>query len=176
MPEDRKDLMQGHMVDEKLKRVFVDLKEDIPEIKLSYLFGSQVEKNLGPLSDYDVALLLDTNASYQRICARVCSLLSRQLNSNRVDLICLNEAPVELAFSIISHNEIIFESDVQTRVEYESRVMNQYFDYLPMLKLMRQEIMKGGEHATRVQRYRETLGRTERTPGQIRALQGEIQG
>jgi predicted nucleotidyltransferase len=142
------------------------------DIILAYLFGSQVEGNVGPLSDIDVALLLDKPDETGTVRNTVRSAIASAADQERVDVVFLNRAAVQLAYSIIVAGELIYERDAYTRVEYEAKIMSLYFDYLPVLRAQRSDLLRGGEHETRVQRYREALGRTERTLGAFRSSEG----
>ena len=86
----------------------------------------------------------------------------------------ISEVPIDLAFAVISQGSILYERDIQTKIDCEARIMGLYFDYLPFLKLARQDIIKGDDdHADRVRRYRTALGRTQKTLGQVGADQGK---
>ncbi len=155
----------------RLSQMVADIGVEIAELKLIYLFGSHVEGYIGPLSDYDFGVLLERKNGTSEYRSLLYSAFAKKLGTDLIDVILLKDAPVELAFHIISYGELLYESNVESRIEYESKVMGLYFDYLPILRAQRYDILKGGEHATRVQRYREAFGRTQRTLGQIRALQ-----
>lgn len=76
--------------------------------------------------------------------------------------------------TVIAQGELIYESDVSTRVEFEVRVMGLYGDYLPILRAQRQDIItRGDEYDSRVLRYRTALRQTERTLGKIRTFSGK---
>jgi predicted nucleotidyltransferase len=155
----------------QLKIILMDVLTGLPEIRLVYLFGSRVEGDVGPMSDYDFAVLHGGTLSFDEVTARFSHSLTKELK-HRIDVVSLNDSPVELAFSIVSHGVLLYERDVATRVEFESRVMGLYFDRLPVLRENRREIVSGGDHAARVQRYREAFGRTARTLSQIGTAQG----
>ena len=140
---------------------------------LVYLFGSRVEGSLRPMSDYDLALLVDRAVDGRRVQARLAHELARALQTDRVDVVLLNRASIELAYAIIAQGKLIYEQDVATRVEYEATVLSRYGDYLPVLRRQRDDILQGDDHDRRVRRYRAALGRTERTLGQIAAAQGQ---
>lgn len=138
---------------------------------LLYLFGSQVDGMLGPMSDFDLAVLVDRAAAGRRVQARLAHELARALQTDRVDLVLLNRASIELAYAIIAQGQVLYERDVATRVEYEATVLSRYSDFLPVLRRQRDDILRGDAHDDRVRRYRAALGRTERTLGQIAATQ-----
>lgn len=132
-----------------------------------YRFGSRVDGTAGPQSDFDFAVVLDRDADSAAVRSGLASELARQTGSNRIDLVLLENAPIELAFAVISKGEILYERDVKTRVEFEARIMSLYSDALPFLKMVRNDIIEENGHAARVQRYRKALGRTQGTIGQI---------
>jgi uncharacterized protein len=156
---------------QRLRSIFTEIARELGETQLVYLFGSAVEGNRGPLSDYDFAVFHDRKAEGPELRGRLFHALALAMGTSRIDIVPLNKAPIELAFSVISHGEILYERDLQTRVEYEAHVMSMYFDHLPVLRAQRSDILKGAGHGTRVHRYREALGRTQRTLDAIRASQ-----
>ncbi len=151
------------------------IEKDFPEVAMLYRFGSRVDGTAGPGSDYDFAVLLERQANSGAIRSRLASELARQTGSNRIDLVLLDNAPIELVFAVISKGEILYERDVETRVEFEARIMSLYSDALPFLRMVRNDILKENGHAARVQRYRKALGRTQGTLGQIGAPEGKKQ-
>lgn len=140
-------------------------------VRLVYLFGSRVTGNLGPMSDYDLAVLVNRDVDGRGVQARLAHELARALQTDRVDVVLLNSAPIELAYAIIAKGKVLYEEDVATRVEYEATVLSRYGDFLPVLRAQRDDILRGDEHDRRVRRYRAALGRTERTLGQIGTAQ-----
>ena len=156
-----------------LKAQLPAIVQKIPEISLVYLFGSQVERDTGPLSDVDLALLIDCEADELDRVAYGAHLFQKALPGERLDVISLRMAPVELEHAIIAKGLCLYERDVATRVEYEAGVMSRFGDYLPILRAQREDILKGGDDERRVQRYREALGRTERTVDEIKRSKGK---
>jgi hypothetical protein len=90
--------------------------------------------------------------------------------------VVLNHAPVELAYAVIAQGEVAFEQDIATRVEYEATILSRYGDYLPVLRALRDDILRGDDYAHRVRRYRSAVGRTERTLGQITSASQQSPG
>ena len=142
------------------------------DIILAYLFGSQVQGYIGPMSDIDIAVLLDKPDETGTVRNTVRSAIASATDQERVDVVFLNRAAVQLAYAIIVDGELIYERDAYTRVEYEAKIMSLYFDYLPVLRAQRSDLLRGDEYETRVQRYRETLGRTERALSAFRSAEG----
>ena len=151
-----------------------ELSTNLPGLEgvcLVYLFGSQIGGNLGPMSDYDLAVLVDRAVDGRAVQTRLAHELARALQTDRVDVVLLNRASIELAYAIIAQGKVLYERDLATRVEYEATVLSRYGDYLPVLRRQRDDIMRGDDHDHRVRRYRAALGRTERTLGEIAAVQ-----
>ncbi|MFC1857292.1 nucleotidyltransferase domain-containing protein [Thermodesulfobacteriota bacterium] len=156
---------------DRLKSIIIDVLKSVTGVRLIYLFGSRVDGNVGPLSDYDLGVLIDRLKDEPQIRSLISYTLAKKLQTKNIDVVLLNRVPIELAFSIIAYGELLYECNVQTKVEYEARIMSMYFDYLPVLRAQRKDILQGGEYAARVQRYRKTFRRTERALSQIRALE-----
>ena len=136
------------------------------EILLAYLFGSQADGTAGPQSDYDIALLVRQPSLALQ--ARLAHEIGTILGTGRVDVAFLNRAPVELAYAVIAQGQLLYQRSVAERVEFEAKVLSLYANYLPILRRQREEILKDVGKEARVQRYREALGRTERTLAAIR--------
>ena len=158
--------------------LFDELRTKISEISgvsLVYLFGSRLGENIGPMSDYDLGVLVENLEDEDNVLAVVTQAAAGVFMTGRIDLVPLNHTPVDLAYSVIAQGECIFQKDTATRVEYEARVLSVYGDYLPVLRAQREDILRGGDDGRRVQRYREALGRTERTLSQINSAKRKIQ-
>jgi len=166
--KDQKKVGKAPGIAEALRRVI----SKHPNIILAYLFGSQVQGDIGPLSDIDIALLLDHADETGMIRSNLRASMTAAIDQERVDVVFLNRAPMELAYAIVVGGELIYERDAYTRVEYEAKIMSLYCDYLPVLRAQRDDLLRGDHHETRVQRYREALGRTERTLSALRSAEG----
>jgi predicted nucleotidyltransferase len=141
------------------------------DVRLAYLFGSQVGGQLGPLSDHDFGVLINPTAELGIVQARLAHHLAQVLQTDRVDVVVLNRAPLDLAYAIIAQGKVMYQRTVVERVEYEAYILGRYGDYLPILRAQQRDVVQGGRYENRVQRYRAALGRVERTLGEIRAAQ-----
>lgn len=140
-------------------------------VRLAYLFGSQASGKTGPMSDVDLGILFSEDVDIQQVLSEIAHRISKVVHGKAVDIVSLNNAPVELAYAVIAQGFCIYRVNEAERVEFEAQVLGEYGDYLPVLRGMRQDILEGEKHGHRVQRYREALRRTERTLSQIRAAQ-----
>ena len=117
---------------EKIKKIFASFDE----VKLAYLFGSRSRGDFGPMSDYDFAVYLDTKDK-KRIFAVKAALMdeiSRSLHSDKIDLVVLNTAEKsELKYQIVTEGKLIFERE-PFKLYVEPRIMNEYFDFLYLLR------------------------------------------
>ena len=166
--------MSIRQLEQKLPKILTSY----PSVALVYLFGSQATGSVGPMSDYDIGILVDPGAragaaDADRIRVRLAHDLATTLCTDRFDVVLLNGAPIELQRAVIAQGKVLHQRDVATRVEYEAYVMSVYGDYLPVLRAQREEILRGDERGTRVQRYRAALGRTRRALGEITSAQGD---
>ena len=155
--------------DLKRKKIFSDENN----ILLAYIFGSQLRGKTGPLSDYDFAVFLSQKPSFQFKYKLKNKLLSI-LDSKQVDLVILNDAPIELKYKVIATGKVIFQKNSIVRTEFEADTLSQYFDYLPVLRAQKKDILKvkskGERYGDRIQRYRATLRKTEEMLNKIRAF------
>lgn len=126
--------------------------------ELAYLFGSMARGEAGPLSDYDFAVLAHDGGPQEYY--RLLHELSILMGGAKVDVVMLKEAPVELRYRAIKEGILLYQKDRYTRVEFEGDTLSRYFDFLPVLRAQREEILKEGKSGKGIQRYREALGKT----------------
>ena len=153
--------------DIKIKKIFSDEND----ILLAYIFGSQLKGKTGPLSDYDFAVFLSKKPSFQ-FKYKLKNKLVNFLDTGRVDLVILNDTFIELKYNIIATGKIIFQKNSIIRTEFEADTLSKYFDYLPVLRAQKKEVLKlkpkGEKYGDRIQRYRATLRKTEEMLDKIR--------
>jgi predicted nucleotidyltransferase len=151
-----------------IKRFFQDGHDDKPAVQLAYVFGSSASGKKGPLSDIDIAVLFTETPAPESV-YQLAHQLSVCLETDRIDLIVLNRAPVELRYAAIASGILVFEVDTSTRVDFEAQTLSFYGDYLPVLRQQRRDILKESNDESRIQRYREAFGKTERVLEKIRS-------
>jgi predicted nucleotidyltransferase len=137
-------------------------------VLLAYVFGSRATGRGAPQSDYDIAVLTRTRLLPARRFA-LASELSRMLHALPVDLVSLNEVPVELSYAVVATGRCVFERELAARVEFEAGVLSRYGDLLPMLREQRRALIQGDNYESGVRRNRAALGQAERVLAEIRA-------
>jgi len=100
-------------------------------IDVAYLFGSQERGDTGPGSDVDIGVYFgrDLN-SRDRFDHRLSLIgkISNCLQTDRIDLVSLSDAPLSLQFRAIREGGILYCRDELTRIRTEVRVMSLYYD------------------------------------------------
>ena len=113
-------------------------------VTLAYLFGSQATGKAGPLSDVDIAALLEsTQTSAARYDTHLLLIgdLMGVLHSNEIDVVILNDAPPLLAFNIVRHGKVIYCPLASARVNYAVHALQQYIDTKPLRQLQRRALI-----------------------------------
>lgn len=106
-----------------------------------YLFGSRAQGLAGPLSDYDFGVLVKDakktrdSKLYLKLYDILSPLCPRTLKNDVIDIIFLNQAPLELKFHIIKRGRVLFDANPRTRLNFEEKTMLEYCDYRPMLNM-----------------------------------------
>ncbi|WP_027309081.1 nucleotidyltransferase domain-containing protein [Caloramator sp. ALD01] len=126
---------------DELKNVFSQCKD---KIVVAYLFGSAHRRQVTPLSDVDIAILI--NKDYEDIIneieEKLYEDLVRCLKTDEIDLVCLNRAPLSVQYGVIKDKEILYFSDKQKVVDYETSVITNYLDIKPIRDFLNLEFLK----------------------------------
>jgi predicted nucleotidyltransferase len=99
-----------------------------------YLFGSAARGTARAGSDIDVAVLFDTRPPRTLNGPRfvIEGELERALGVP-VDLVVLNDAPVDLRTRVLRDGRLLVERDPSARIAFEVRTRNEAFDLEPVL-------------------------------------------
>ena len=113
-----------------LKEVFVKRG-----VVLAYLFGSQAEGRITPLSDIDIAVLLPHNlAAYDKFRAQADLIgdCGQVLKRNDVDVVVLNDTSPLLAFRVVKRGRLLYEDPVtHPAVAFAAQTLSRYADMAP---------------------------------------------
>ncbi|RKY04457.1 nucleotidyltransferase [Candidatus Poribacteria bacterium] len=113
--------------------------ETLPELLkgkgviLAYLFGSLARGEEG--EDVDIALLSDSPAYELRV------PIMEHLGTERVDLIDLKTAPLDLKMRIVREGKLIYKRSDEDENRFEMDVIRKYLDFEPIMR-RRFELLK----------------------------------
>lgn len=102
------------------------------ELRLIYLFGSKAKDISTPLSDIDIAILIDNyeNQDLRQIILDLIFEFSQLFKSDKIDLLILNEASLAIQFKVISESKPLFQITPENRADYEEKVVKLYLDFI----------------------------------------------
>ena len=99
----------------------------------AYLFGSQASGATTPLSDVDIAVILEAGVpSPGDVQAMLISDLMLALGRSDIDVVILNSAPPVLKERAISRGRVIYCRDDLARLRFEVAARREYFDTKPL--------------------------------------------
>ena len=112
-----------------------------PFIAAAYQFGSTVRDLEGPLSDLDIAILVNDEQAPSaidllRIELLLAYELQKQLTVSEVDLIALNGQRIPLQYTVLRTGWLIYEADPKYRIRFTQKVVQDYLDFQPTLELI----------------------------------------
>ncbi|MHB8204848.1 MAG: type VII toxin-antitoxin system MntA family adenylyltransferase antitoxin [Desulfomonilaceae bacterium] len=111
-----------------------------PEIQAVYLFGSVATGKAKAGSDLDIGIVPKTPSLHERKLDILTDLA--RLGFCEVDLVFLDVEDIVLRFEIVKHNKVIYQTSDFEKGEYYSRILRQYFDFLPYLKVQREALKR----------------------------------
>lgn len=98
-----------------------------------YLFGSVARGDAGPDSDVDVGVLFSVEPA-PTLDAPQFSLEAEMGRTLRraVQVVALNRASADLVHRVLRDGKLILDRDPATRIRFEVRRRNEYFDLAPL--------------------------------------------
>jgi predicted nucleotidyltransferase len=144
------------------------------DLAAAYLFGSVAEGVNHPLSDVDIALLMDPRLSLEQRFARrleIAGALQRYFQA--LDLVILNDAPPALQFQIIQKGQVLVDNDKEQRCLFQMGACNAYFDLKPYLDYYNLQMVTRIKEAGLGAGYsghRDALAEARRLPEKLKAI------
>ena len=129
-------------------RIMADLRRCLPDILkhrpvlLAYAYGSVAAGCPTPLSDVDIALVLAPDCGlgdYQRLMLEleIAGDIERHCGIKNADVRSVNTAPLRVQGQVLTKGHLLYSKDTDFRVAYEVRTRKRYFDFQPVLAMMR---------------------------------------
>ena len=113
-----------------------------------YLFGSRARGEERPTSDYDYAVLTREGGHrkggplYMALYDLLAEISPRTLANDVIDIVFLEDAPLELRFHVVRYGQVLYDADPAARLEFETRTTLLYCDFRPLLDEMDQAILE----------------------------------
>jgi uncharacterized protein len=98
----------------------------MPEVRLAFLFGSRACGRSRPESDFDIAVLVDEKTAGEdrgRVIRRLASRLGREVSSELIDLVVLNDAPALLRHRVLRDGVALFQRAPEDRVRFAAKAI-----------------------------------------------------
>ncbi|HET6202030.1 MAG TPA: nucleotidyltransferase domain-containing protein [Planctomycetota bacterium] len=109
-----------------------------PDILAAWVFGSRAGGGGTPLSDLDLAFLLEaapgTDLFERRLTLR--ADLAQRLRTDALDVAILNDAPVGLRFTVVRRGRLLFCRDDLARVRFEADTASRWYDMEPFRRAL----------------------------------------
>lgn len=140
---------------------------DLAGVDILVLFGSRAQGIQRPDSDLDVAILPDTADSRARryLQADLAVALAHLAPEGRVDVILLDEAPMDLRQAILESGRVLLDRDPEAWKELRVRTMREYGDseyYRRLYYEAQRQRLERGEPSGRSAKAIESLKRVGR--------------
>jgi hypothetical protein len=110
-----------------------------------YLFGSFARGEEGPLSDIDLALLLNPRTARADLAPLALDYLielNSLLGTDEVGFVLLNSAPLTLRHEVVRTGKVLVDNDPEARLDLEVRTEDLYMDFKPALDAYDDELLR----------------------------------
>ena len=145
------------------------------DVLLAYLFGSVARGQAGPLSDIDVAVLLDGDPDESQmfdVRLEIIGAVMEIFGDNDIAVVGLNQATLSLRYRVLRDGLLLFVKNHQARIDFQSQTVMEYLDFKPFRERHEQAILararKGAllhgynPYRGSLERYRQLRERTQR--------------
>lgn len=116
------------------------------EVVALFVFGSLAKGELKPLSDLDLGVLLHRKLNKQERFNKHLDLIgkfTRLLQTEEIDIIILNDAPMRFVVKVLSTGKILFERDRQELVDVYDKHTKMLLDFRYFLDDYNQTFLEG---------------------------------
>ncbi len=119
-----------------------------PFIVAAYRFGSTARGQESPLSDLDIAILVDdkrapSGLQLLRLELILAYALQKELSVSEVDLITLNHQRLSFQFNVLKTGRLIYDEDPAYRIRFVQKVIQAHLDFEATLELIGQFRTRG---------------------------------
>ncbi len=127
--------MNNHKNRTEILAILKEVTEKDKEVLFAYLYGSYARDSVHFESDIDVAVYLRPSdvKGYIKKEEELTVELVTKIHMDRIDLRILNVLPLLLQYNILKDGVLIFVRDDKERVDFETKVMNRFFELKPYI-------------------------------------------
>ncbi|HWB68454.1 MAG TPA: nucleotidyltransferase domain-containing protein [Solirubrobacterales bacterium] len=104
---------------------------DLDGVAAVFLSGSQARGSAGPLSDVDLAVLMEPGAPAS-LRLKLASLAGAALGTGEVDVIALNGASPLLRHRVARDGRLLLDRDPAARIAFKAEALRDYLDTAPL--------------------------------------------
>jgi uncharacterized protein len=128
-----------------MKTAAARVLEDNPRVVFAYLFGSVARGKQTLFSDIDIALYFSEGVDFVSEKLNILGKLIDDLETDDVDLVVLNTAPLPLQARVLRHREVLVDRNPHLRHAFESLIIRKYLDFsIKEEALLRRRFNLGG--------------------------------
>lgn len=138
--------LEDYELNDMIKKPFPELSvlakvfEKYQEIQAVYVFGSAATGKANTGSDLDLGIVTRSSSLHEKKLDILTDLA--RVGFCEVDLVYLDVNDIVLRFEVVKHNKVLYQTSDFDRGEYYSRILRQYFDFLPYLKVQREALKR----------------------------------
>jgi predicted nucleotidyltransferase len=119
---------------DQIRKITKEILDNYPEVVAAYLYGSYAAGTMTPLSDVDIALLLNSDSIPQtrkklEIELTIESELIRKLPGMNIEARIINKSPLLIQGKIITEGILIYHKDIEKVVQFEEKIITRYLDF-----------------------------------------------
>lgn len=116
------------------------------EIVALFSFGSITSGDLKPLSDLDFGIIVSNILDRKKLFDKhlnLIGLFNKVLQTDEVDLILMNDAPMRFSHNILKTGKLLFCSDTGALTEFIEKTVKVYLDFKYFRDEFDKEFLKG---------------------------------
>ncbi len=112
----------------------IEIIKSHPNVIAIYLFGSHAKGEATPLSDIDIAVIMENPTPESE--ADIGSL-----SSPEIDVVLFHRLPLHIRYEVFKYGKEIFVRDEERLLEIKLKVMREYLDTVRMYKVISSEVL-----------------------------------
>lgn len=101
---------------------------DYPQVAAVYLFGSYGTEYQLPSSDLDLGIVFVEDPVWKEV-LEIDAELASLLHTDSIDLVNLNQAPLDLQYRVLREGVLLLEKDYLVNSNFIEKVTKYYWDY-----------------------------------------------